>query len=46
MTIAQQGPPQIQFPRALCSVRDLYQLWRYGLATMPSVDELEKRWGS
>lgn len=46
MTIAQQGPPQIRFPRALCSVRDLYQLWRYGLATMPSVDELEKRWGS
>jgi len=46
MTIAQQGPPQIRFPRTLCSVRDLYQLWRYGLATMPSVDELERRWGS
>ena len=46
MTIAQQGPPQIRFPRTLCSVRDLYQLWRYGLATMPSVDELERRWRS
>ena len=46
MTVAQQGPPQIRFPRALCSVEDLHQLWRYGLATMPSVDELEKRWGS
>ena len=46
MTIAQQGPPQIRFPRTLCSVRDLYQLWRHGLATMPSVDELEKRRGS
>ena len=46
MTLASQGPPQIRFPRTLCTVRDLYQLWRHGFATMPAVDELEKQWGS
>ena len=46
MTVAQQGAPQIRFPRALRTVRDLHQLWRHGFATMPSVDELEKQWGS
>ncbi|KAL2141917.1 hypothetical protein VTI28DRAFT_1802 [Corynascus sepedonium] len=46
MTVLQQSPPQIQFPRTLRSVGDLYQLWRHGSGTMPSVDELEKRWGS
>lgn len=46
MTAAQQGPPQIRFPRTLCSVQDLYQLWRHGFAMMPSVDELERQWGS
>ena len=46
MTVANQGPPQIRFPRTLRTVGDLYQLWRHGFAMMPSVDELEKRWGS
>ncbi len=46
MTVAQQGPPQIRFPRTLRTVGDLYQLWRHGFAMMPSIDELEKRWGS
>lgn len=46
MTVAQQGPPQIRFPRTLRTVGELYQLWRYGFPMMPSVDELEKRWGS
>ncbi|KAL2193350.1 transcriptional activator of glycolytic enzymes-domain-containing protein [Corynascus similis CBS 632.67] len=46
MTVSQQGPPQIKFPRTLHSVTDLYQLWRYGFGMMPSIDELEKRWGS
>ncbi len=45
MTVAQEGPPQIRFPRTLRTVGDLYQLWRHGLALMPSVDELERRWG-
>ncbi|KAL2194029.1 hypothetical protein P885DRAFT_80558 [Corynascus similis CBS 632.67] len=43
MTVSQQGPPQIKFPRTLRSVADLYQLWRYGFGMMPSIDELEKR---
>jgi hypothetical protein len=46
MTVALQGAPQIRFPGALRTVRDLHQLWRHGFATMPSVDELEKQWGS
>ncbi|KAK4233645.1 hypothetical protein C8A03DRAFT_38638, partial [Achaetomium macrosporum] len=46
MTVAQQGPPQIRFPRTLRTVGDLYQLWRHGFGMMPSIDELEKRWGS
>ncbi|KAK4097111.1 hypothetical protein N658DRAFT_510681 [Parathielavia hyrcaniae] len=46
MTVAQQGPPQIRFPRTLRTVGDLYRLWRHGFAMMPSIDELEKRWGS
>ncbi|KAK4242960.1 transcriptional activator of glycolytic enzymes-domain-containing protein [Corynascus novoguineensis] len=46
MAVSQQGPPQIKFPRTLRSVADLYQLWRYGFGMMPSIDELEKRWGS
>jgi hypothetical protein len=46
MTVARQGPPQIRFPRMLRTVGDLYQLWRHGLAMMPSIDELERQWGS
>ncbi|KAK3897986.1 hypothetical protein C8A05DRAFT_38441, partial [Staphylotrichum tortipilum] len=40
------APGDILRSRTLCSARDPYQLWRYGLATMPSVDELERWWGS
>jgi hypothetical protein len=46
MTIAQQGAPQIRFLRMLRIVGDLHQLWRRGFAMMPSVDDLERRWGS
>ena len=45
ITLALQGPLQIRFPRTLRTVRDLYWLWRYGFAIMPTVDELEKQWG-
>ncbi|KAK4232820.1 hypothetical protein C8A03DRAFT_39543, partial [Achaetomium macrosporum] len=44
MTVAQQGPPQIWFPRTLRTIGELYQLWRHGFAMMPVIDELEKRW--
>jgi hypothetical protein len=43
MTVAQQSPPQIQFPRILRTVGDLYQLWHHGLAMMPSIDECERQ---
>ncbi|KAK4236654.1 transcriptional activator of glycolytic enzymes-domain-containing protein, partial [Achaetomium macrosporum] len=46
MTVTSQGPPQIRFPRTLHTVGDLYQLWRYGFATMPAIDQLKKQWGS
>jgi hypothetical protein len=46
MTLARQGPPQIRFPRTLRTVWDLYHLWRRGFAMMPSIDELERQWGS
>ena len=46
MTVTPEGPPQIRFPRNPRTVGQFYQLWRYGFAMMPSVDDLEMRWGS
>ena len=46
MTVTPKGPPQIRFSRTLRTVQQLHQLWRYWFAMMPSVDDLEMRWGS
>ena len=46
MTVTPEGPPQIRFPHTLRTVGQLHQPWRYGFAMMPSVDDLERQWGS
>ena len=42
----QLRPPSFKLPRSVKSVQDLLRLWRQGLAGMPSVDALEREWGS
>jgi hypothetical protein len=39
-------PPSFKLPRSVKSVQELLRLWRQGLAGMPSVDSLERGWGS
>lgn len=39
-------PPSYKLPRAVKTVQDLLRLWRHGLGGMPSVDSLERDWGT
>jgi len=38
--------PSYMLPRNIQTVQDLLRLWRYGLGGMPSIDSLERDWGS
>ena len=40
-------PPQLyRLPRNITSIVELLQIWREGIAGMPSVSSLEQRWGA
>ncbi|KJZ69939.1 hypothetical protein HIM_10662 [Hirsutella minnesotensis 3608] len=39
-------PPSFKLPRSINSVQDLMHLWRQGWGEMPSVDSLERDWGT
>ena len=36
-------PPLYSFPRSIATVEQLLQLWRFGLASIPSIDSLKKQ---
>ncbi len=39
-------PPSFRLPRSIGSVQSLLRLWRQGWGDMPSVDSLERDWGT
>jgi len=43
--VDQSGPPEYNMANA-STVTNLYQEWKVGLGRVPSVEELEQRWGA
>ncbi|KJZ70029.1 hypothetical protein HIM_10580 [Hirsutella minnesotensis 3608] len=46
MVTGRSQPPSFRLPRSIGSVQDLMHLWRQGWGDMPSVDSLERDWGT
>ncbi len=44
--VAGETPPRFLLPRSVKTVVELWRLWRHGLSLMPSIGNLEERWGA